>query len=148
MHVKVGPDGGECGEGGSAKNARRTVTNEANEKRPFAAVRKAAVDNLDLAPEAVVALVEVSHYRLPPPCIYLLPATIPSPRNNPNPPAQKLGDVEILKAFADCFKANEHDVNSVTFAVAHDGPDTVRSTTVVRDGMTQRTSNRTAIRRT
>jgi hypothetical protein len=91
---------------------------------------------------------EVSHYRLPPPCIYLLPATIPSPRNNPNPLAQKLGDVEILKAFADCFKANEHDINSVTFLVAHDGPDTVRSTTVVRDGVTQRRSNQTAIRRT
>lgn len=91
---------------------------------------------------------EVGHYRLPPLCIYLLPATIPSPRNNPNPPAQKLSDVEILKAFADCFKADEHDVNSVTFAVAHNGPDTVRSTTIIRDGLTQRTSNLTAIRRT
>jgi hypothetical protein len=91
---------------------------------------------------------EVSHYRLPPPCIYLLPATIPSPRNNPNPPAQKLDDVEILKAFAGCFKANEHDMNSVTFAVAHAGAETVRSTTVVRNGVTQRTSNLTAIRRT
>jgi hypothetical protein len=93
-------------------------------------------------------LTEASHYRMPPPCIYLLPATIPSPRNNPSPPAQKLGDVEILKAFADCFKADEHDINSVTFAVAHDGPDTVRSTTIVRDGAIQCTSNLTAIRRT
>jgi hypothetical protein len=56
--------------------------------------------------------------------------------------------VEILKAFADCFKADEHDINSVTFAVAHDGPDTVRSTTIVRDGVIQCTSNLTAIRRT
>jgi hypothetical protein len=91
---------------------------------------------------------EVSHYRLPPPCIYLLPATIPSPRNNPNPPAQKLAEVEILKAFADCFKANDHDISSVTFAVAHAGAETVRSTTVVRDGITQRTTRMTAIRRT
>jgi len=93
-------------------------------------------------------ITEVSHYRLPPPCIYLLPATIPSPRNNPNPPAQKLDDVEILKAFAACFKTNEHDINSVTFSVAHAGAETVRSTTVVRDGATQHTSNMTAIRRT
>ena len=56
--------------------------------------------------------------------------------------------MEILKAFAGCFKANEHDINSVTFAVAHAGAETVRSTTVVRDGVTQHTSNLTAIRRT
>jgi hypothetical protein len=90
----------------------------------------------------------VSHYRLPPPCIYLLPSTIPSPRNNPSPPPQKLDDVEILKAFAGCFKADEHDINSVTFAVAHSGAETVRSTTIVRDGVVQRTSSMTAIRRT
>ena len=93
-------------------------------------------------------ITEVSHYRLPPPCIYLFPSTIPSPRNNPSPPPQKLADVEILKAFADCFKANEQDINSVTFAVAHEGAETVRSTTVTRAGVLQQTSNMTAIRRT
>lgn len=93
-------------------------------------------------------ITEVSHYRLPPPCIYLLPSTIPSPRNNPNPAPQRLADVEILRAFADCFKANEQDINSVTFAVAHAGAETVRSTTVERAGVMQQTSNLTAIRRT
>ena len=39
-------------------NARRTAADRAKENRPFAAVGKAAVDNLDLAPEAVVALAE------------------------------------------------------------------------------------------
>jgi hypothetical protein len=101
-----------------------------------------------LSGQADPRVTEVSHYRLPPPCIYLLPSTIPSPRNNPNPPPQKLDDVEILKAFAGCFKANEHDINSVTFAVAHAGAETVRSTTVLRDGVVQRTSRMTAIRRT
>jgi hypothetical protein len=90
---------------------------------------------------------EIGHYKLPPPCIYLFPATIPSPRNNPSPIPQTLEQVHILKAFADCFKADESDVNSVTFAVAHDGADTVRSTTIVRDGAVQRQSNQTAIRR-
>ena len=42
-------------------------------------------------------------YHLPPPCIYLLPATIPSPRNNPNPPPQALKDVEILKLSPTAF---------------------------------------------
>ncbi len=92
-------------------------------------------------------LTEISHYRLPPPCIYLFPATIPSPRNNPSPVAQTLGQVHILKAFAECFKANDHDINSVAFTVAHDDADTVRSTTIVRDGVVQRQSTNTAIRR-
>ncbi|MFZ5734747.1 MAG: hypothetical protein ACOY4O_18580 [Pseudomonadota bacterium] len=89
----------------------------------------------------------VSHYKLPPPCIYLFPSTIPSPRNNPNPAPQTLGEVHILKAFADCFKANENDINSVTFTVAHAEADTVRSTQVVRNGEVQRQSTMTAIRR-
>jgi hypothetical protein len=89
----------------------------------------------------------LGHYRLPPPCIYLLPATIPSPRNNPHPPAQKLADVEILQAFANSFHANEQDLNYVEFAVAHDGADTVRATTISRDGVVQHQSAATAIRR-
>lgn len=89
----------------------------------------------------------LGHYRLPPPCIYLLPSTIPSPRNNPAPPPQTLAEVEILKAFADCFHADSHDVSEVAFTVAHDGADTVRSTTISRDGIVQHQSGQTAIRR-
>lgn len=92
-------------------------------------------------------ITSVSHYRLPPPCIYLFPSTIPSPRNNPSPAPQTLDQVHILKAFADCFKANENDVNSVTFTVAHAEADTVRSTQVVRNGEIQQRSGPTAIRR-
>jgi hypothetical protein len=40
------------------KDARKTAANRAQEKRPFAAVGKAVVDNLDLAPETVAALAE------------------------------------------------------------------------------------------
>jgi hypothetical protein len=40
------------------ENACGALANRAQEKRPFAAVGKAAVDNLDLAPETVVALAE------------------------------------------------------------------------------------------
>lgn len=92
-------------------------------------------------------ITEVAHYRLPPPCVYLMPATIPSPRNNPNPPAQQLAEVEILGAFYNAFKADPHDLNFVTFAVAHDGNETVRTTTITRDGVVQRQSGPTAIRR-
>ena len=90
---------------------------------------------------------ELSHYRLPPPCIYLFPATIPSPRNNPSPPSQKLQDVELLQAFASCFYTDANDLNHVNFAVSHDGAETVRSTTITRNGIVQRQSGQTAIRR-
>lgn len=89
----------------------------------------------------------LSHYRLPPPCIYLLPATIPAPRNNPNPPPQRLQDVEILQAFANCFHADANDLNYVNFTVSHDGAETVRSTTITRNDVIQRQSGQTAIRR-
>lgn len=89
----------------------------------------------------------LSHYRLPPPCIYLLPATIPSPRNNPSPPPQQLQDVELLQAFANCFHADANDLNSVKFTVSHDGAETVRSTTIIRNDAIQRQSGQTAIRR-
>lgn len=93
-------------------------------------------------------ITELGHYRLPPPCIYVLPATIPAPRNNPTPAPQRLPDVEILKAFADGFKVHDEEISYVQFSVAHDGADTVRSTTITREGEIQRQSNMTAIRRT
>lgn len=92
-------------------------------------------------------ITEVSHYRLPPPCLYLLPATIPSPRNNPSPLPQTLADVEILRSFAGCFKVADEELNYVSIAVEHRGADTVRSTTITRNGQEQRKSNMTAIRR-
>lgn len=92
-------------------------------------------------------LTEVGPYKLPPPCIYVLPATIPSPRNNPNPPAQHLRDVELLQAFHDCFKGDLTEVNFVDFEVQYRGADIVRQTTVRRAGVVQRRSDPTPIRR-
>lgn len=90
---------------------------------------------------------EVGAFKLPPPCIYLMPATIPSPRNNPHPAAQSLENVELLKAFNDCFLGVESEINSVDFEVAMKGADTVRTTTIRRDGKTQKISKPTPIRR-
>lgn len=92
-------------------------------------------------------LTEVAHYRLPPPCIYVFPATVPSPRNNPHPPPQNIDNVEILKAFHDCFGGFPDEVNYVELEVAHAGAETVRTTTVTRGGMQQHRSNPTPIRR-
>lgn len=92
--------------------------------------------------------IEIGHYRLPPPCAYLFPPTIPSPRNNPSPVPQAIDEVTILKAFVDCFGVRSDEISSVTFSVAHDGADTVRSTVIERNGIEQHRSGMTAIRRT
>ncbi|HCF3624732.1 TPA: hypothetical protein NID04_000143 [Pseudomonas aeruginosa] len=100
-----------------------------------------------IAGEEEPRVTALGHFQLPPPCIYMFPATIPSPRNNPNPMPQRLQDVEILQAFATCFQVHQHEVNSVAFTVSHDGADTVRTTTISRNGVVERQSGPTAIRR-
>jgi hypothetical protein len=89
----------------------------------------------------------VGPYRLPPPCIYLFPATIPSPRNNPAPPAQQLAGVHILDAIYQCFGGVTSEVSFVSFEVAHLGAETVRTTRVARDGRVEIESHPTAIQR-
>ena len=90
----------------------------------------------------------VAHYVLPPPCIYVFPSTIASPRNNPRPVAQSLSDVELLKAFQECFNGNDEEVNYVDFEVEHRGAETMRKTRIRRGGAVVREANLTAIRRT
>ena len=96
------------------------------------------------APDRVTA---VSHYSLPPACIYVFPGTVPSPRNNPRPSAQTLSEVQLLKAFHDCFGGRDEEVNFVDFEVEHRGVDTVRRTRVRRDGQIVKESELTPIRR-
>lgn len=92
-------------------------------------------------------LTEVGPFMLPPPCIYVFPATVPSPRNNPHPPAQQLKDVELLTAFNNCFRGRDDEINFVDIEVEYKGGDTLRKTTVQRNNEEQRVSGRTAIRR-
>ena len=92
-------------------------------------------------------LTTVGPYSLPPPCLYILPSTIPSPRNNPSPQPQELEDVEMMMVFNDCFLCRPEEINYVSFDVAHREAETVRSTRVVRDGAVQKQSKPTAIRR-
>ena len=89
----------------------------------------------------------VAHYVLPPPCIYVLPATIASPRNNPRPVAQSLEDVQLLKAFHDCFRGRDDEVNYVDFEVEHQGAETMRKTCIRRGGVVVKESKLTAIQR-
>jgi hypothetical protein len=91
--------------------------------------------------------VTVAQYRLPPPCIYLFPSTIPSPRNNASPRAQPLKSVELLRAFHECFGGADSELNFVDFEVAHRDEDTVRRTIVRRGEKIVKESKETAIRR-
>ena len=89
----------------------------------------------------------VAHYVLPPPCIYVMPATIASPRNNPRPVAQSLEDVQLLKAFHECFRGKDEEVNYVDFEVEHQGAETMRKTCIRRGGVVVQESKLTAIQR-
>jgi hypothetical protein len=90
---------------------------------------------------------EIGQFRLPPPCVYLFPRTVPSVRNNPTPRVNSLTDVGILDAMHRCFRGEEKDINSVSIEVAHRGVETVRKTTITRDGVVQKTTEPTPIRR-
>ena len=96
------------------------------------------------APDRVTS---VAQYVLPPPCVYVMPATIPSPRNNPRPCAQALDEVQLLKAFHECFGGKDEEVNYVDFEVEHRGVETVRRTRIRRAGTVVRESELTPIRR-
>ncbi len=90
---------------------------------------------------------EIGELLLPPPCIYLFPATIPSPRNNSCPQPQSLKDVQIMQAFNDCFKCRSEEINYVNFEVANRNVDMVRTTRIIRNGKVQKESQPTVIRR-
>lgn len=92
-------------------------------------------------------LTEIGPFSLPPPCLYLFPATIPSPRNNPSPTPQALGDIKIMQAFSNCFKCRPEEINYVNFEVAYQDTDCIRTTRITRSNKIQRESNPTPIRR-
>jgi hypothetical protein len=89
----------------------------------------------------------VGPFRLPPPCVYVFPATIAAARNNPHPPAQAIEDVQILKAFHDCFGGKQEELNYVTFDVQNRGADMLRTTRITRAGVVERESTPTPIQR-
>lgn len=90
---------------------------------------------------------ELGSFNLVPPCIYLFPSSIPSPRNNPNPVAQNIGSVSFLEALKNCFNVKEEEVSKVNFRVSYQGVDTVRVTEIYRNSEIIKTSEPTAIRR-
>lgn len=76
----------------------------------------------------------VGQYRLPPPCVYVFPATIPHVRNNPSAVAQNLSDVQFLGAMHQAFGGHDAEVNFVDFTMKPRGAERLRKTTVRRGG--------------
>jgi hypothetical protein len=97
--------------------------------------------------DAPERLTVVAHYKLPPPCLYVFPSTIASPRNNPRPTAQTLDEVRLLKALYDCFGGKPEEVNYVDFQVENRLADKVRKTVVRRGGVVVKESELIAIQR-
>lgn len=90
---------------------------------------------------------DIGPYRLPPPCVYLFPATIPSARNNPSPNPQAIQDVQILEIIHRVFGGNADELNSVRITTAQTARDITRQTEITRAGDVQKVSRATPIRR-
>lgn len=99
---------------------------------------------LDGAPERATT---VGQFRVPPPCVYLFPRTVPSVRNNPSPEPHKLEDISFLHALTKIFGAMDSEIYRVRFLVAHQGSDVVRTTSIELNGAVQKISSPTPIRR-
>lgn len=85
-------------------------------------------------------------FTTPPPCIYVLPAEIPSVVR-PVAAAQPLPDVELLHAFHLAFGGLDDEVNYVDFEILDAGDEVLRRTVIRRGGFLQHASDMTAIRR-
>lgn len=92
-------------------------------------------------------LTSLGPYKLPPPCIYLFPGTIPSPRNNPAPAPHKLVELEFLSLLAHRFGVKDEEVYSVELEARYRGADLERLTRISRAGVPAKLSAWTPIRR-
>lgn len=85
--------------------------------------------------------------RVPPPCIYLFPRTIPDARTNPHPPCWQLREVQLLHALWTTFNGRISDVVEVRIETRMSGVQLQRKTTLVREGEVFQSSQWTDLRR-
>jgi hypothetical protein len=89
----------------------------------------------------------IGRRKVPPPCIYLFPRSVPDPRNNPNPRCWKLKDIKFLNALHAAFGGDANDVTEVRIVADVEGASVRRKTTLVRNGEEVVASQPTALRR-
>lgn len=85
--------------------------------------------------------------KLPPPCVYLFPRTIPDPRNNPRPSCWSLSQIPFLQALGECFQIRPQDLTEVRIVASMEGPTVCRTTSLIREGRVIIKSEPAAIRR-
>ena len=85
--------------------------------------------------------------RLPPPCIYMFPRSVPDPRNNPQPAPWRLEERPFLQALAEGFGCRAEEVVSVNIHARMTGATVERQTTLKRGELVLRQSKWTALRR-
>jgi hypothetical protein len=79
-------------------------------------------------------LTDLGQYRVPPPCIYVFPSSVPTPRQNPSPRPHALDSLELLSAFHRCFGGFDSEVNYVTIEATYAGNEIMRATRLERNG--------------
>ncbi len=89
---------------------------------------------------------DMGPFAVPPACIYLMPAAIPS-NAQPTVRAQQLHEVELLSAFHSCFGGRDDELHFVDFEIQRNGLELLRKTSVRRGGIMQQESEMTPIRR-
>jgi hypothetical protein len=91
--------------------------------------------------------IEVGKFSLPPPCLYVFPASIPSPRKNPKPRSGDINDIGFLGVLAETYKVKSNEVYTVGIEVAYQGNELARVTEVTQNSRSIKRSKPTAIKR-
>jgi len=97
--------------------------------------------------DASRAIVLASGRRVPPPCIYLFPRSLPDPRNNPDPPVWQLAQLPMISAMAQVFGCRPGEIYEVHIRTRLVASGIQRITELRQDGKVCGESGWTAVKR-
>ena len=92
-------------------------------------------------------LTKVDGFCVPPPCLFLMPRSVPNARNNSQPSTKKLDDMPFMKALFSVFKCNLSDIVEVSIAARMKESSVQRQTTFYRLNKEIKQSKWTPIKR-
>lgn len=87
------------------------------------------------------------NYKVPPPCMYLFPRSIPDPRNNPEPPTWDADSLSFIHMLFKAFRCSATDITKVEIKARMEGAELQRKTVYIREGVTIIESGWTTIKR-
>lgn len=91
--------------------------------------------------------IELNGHKIPPPCIYLFPRTIPDPRNNPAPAVWQLHEIGLAATLLAEFGGTADDVTEVHIEARMNAASVERKTTLKRSGQVIVESGWTVLKR-